>query len=248
MMLHKLTKKLSEFRQADRKFTWLYYEFKWRYFAYRHRPQVLLNLAYDREHGVETATELFLEAAGVPQADVSRGNVVYRPLTEQLFRAALDSVQMDVTLFTFVDIGSGKGKVLFMAAERPFRRILGIEYAPGLHEVAVRNIAQYRSYTQKCRVIESVHADALHYPLPDGPLMLFIFNSLSTEFMRALLLSLDHGVAAEPDRPVVLIYTNLRTVSEVRGAFDGLTRLKIARRTRNYVVIANPPAALTAAR
>src|SRR6185437_5137329 len=100
-MNNRFARKFAEFRRADRKFAWLFDQWKWRYFAYRHRKQVRLNLDFDRDHGVETAQEVALEVAGVPPADVSRGNGVYRPLTEQLFRAALGSIAIDATKFTF---------------------------------------------------------------------------------------------------------------------------------------------------
>jgi len=236
-MIGKIRQKLTELSQAESKSGWLYDQWKWRYFHYQHQQQAQLNLAWDREHGVETAGELQLDAAGVPQADVARGNGVYRPLTEKLFRAAIASIGIDAAKFTFVDIGSGKGKVLFMAADLPFKHIVGIEYAAGLHEVAVRNVASYRSAAQKCRSIEPVHADALTHALPDGPLVLFIFNALAKEIMRGLLKKLDHDATAP--RPLILIYTNLRNVAEVGDVFNGLQNLYEIRRVRNYVVIGN---------
>ena len=238
-MIEKLRNKLAQFRQADRKLAWLADEWYWRRFTSRHRKQIPINLAFDREHGVETAMELPLAAAGVPLAEVEGGNGVYRPLTEALFRTSIASIRIDATQFTFVDIGSGKGKVMFMAADLPFRRVVGIEYAQGLHQVAVRNISAYRSVTQQCRNLEAVHGDALQYRLPEGPLILFTFNALSKELMRALLLKLDQEVAADPGRPFFFIYTNLRKVAEVGGVFDGLQHLHTLRRVRHYVVLAN---------
>ena len=238
-MLAKIKHRFSEFRQTDDKVTWLLEQWKWRYFAFRHKKQARLNIIFDREHGVETAMELPLASVGVPSADVARGNGVYRPLTEKLFRAALAASGIDATKFTFVDIGSGKGKVLFMAADLPFKRIVGIEYAGGLHEIALRNVAAYRSDTQQCKAIEPVHADALQYPLPEGPLLLFIFNALAKEIMRELLNKLDRGEAAQQHRPILLIYTNVRNVSEVGGVFSGLKNLRVIRRARNFVLLAN---------
>jgi SAM-dependent methyltransferase len=238
-MIGKIQKKLEELGRAQNKAGWLYDQWKWRYFHYRHQQQARLNLAWDREHGVETAGEIQLDAAGVPQADVARGNGVYRPLTEKLFRASMTSLGIDASRFTFVDIGSGKGKVLFMAADLPFKHIVGVEYAAGLHEVAVRNISTYRSSAQQCRSIEAVHADALTYTLPEGPLVLFIFNALAKEIMRDLLKKLDSDAAAQPDRPLILIYTNLRNVAEVGDVFDGLQNLQAVRRVKNFVVVAN---------
>lgn len=238
-MINKLRKRFSEFQQADRKIHWTLEQLKWRYFTFRHKKQLRLNVAFDRKHNVETATELPLESAGVPVADVARGNGVYRPVTEKLFRAALASLRIDAAQFTFLDIGSGMGKVLFMAADHPFKRIVGIEYALGLHEVALRNVSTYRSKNQKCTDIKPVHADALVYALPDGPLLLFIFNALAKEIMGQLLNKLDAGAARDKDRPIFLIYTNVRTVREVGGVFDDLKNLHVIRRSRNFVAIAN---------
>jgi tRNA G46 methylase TrmB len=30
--------------------------------------------------------------------------------------------------YTFIDVGSGKGRVLFVAAEYPFRKVIGVEF------------------------------------------------------------------------------------------------------------------------
>jgi tRNA G46 methylase TrmB len=238
-MSEKIQRRLAEFRQADHKVAWLADQWKWRWFHFRHRKQERLNVEFDRRFGVETADELPLMEAGVPREDVARGNGVYRPVTEKLFRTAIASISIDTSKFTFIDVGSGKGKVLFMASDYPFKRIVGIEYAGGLHEVAVRNVAAYRSGQQRCNNVEAVHADALQYEMPAGPLVLFIFNALAKDTMRQLLVQLDAQSASNPDRPMILIYTNLRSVAEVEGVFGGLRSLGVARRHRNFVVIAN---------
>jgi len=56
------------------------------------------------------------------------------------------------------------------------------------------------------------------------------------------------------DRPIILIYTNLRSVKEVGNVFSGLENLQFVRLVRNFVVIANdapgsprPDASLAAA-
>ena len=52
----------------------------------------------------------------------------------------MSSLKLDFQEFTFIDIGSGKGRVLMMAADYPFRRILGIELLPDLHRAAQENL------------------------------------------------------------------------------------------------------------
>ena len=238
-MIRKIRRRLSEFLKAPDKAYWLREQWKWRRFAREHKQQLALNLIFDREHGVETAAEIQLEEVGIPLAEVSRGNGVYRPLTERVFREMFASIAIDAAQFTFIDVGSGKGKVLFMAADMPFKRIVGVEYAIGLHEVAVRNVANFHSSTQQCRALEVVHGDALKYPLPPGPVVLHIFNALAPEVMRELLVKLDADAAARSDQPIILIYTNLRSVDEAGDVFDGLRNLPVVRRQRHLVAIAN---------
>jgi 2-polyprenyl-3-methyl-5-hydroxy-6-metoxy-1,4-benzoquinol methylase len=45
---------------------------------------------------------------------------------------------------TFIDIGCGKGRVLLMAAEHGFRKIIGIDFAADLCLTARGNVEQYR--------------------------------------------------------------------------------------------------------
>jgi len=238
----KLLGLVAQFGESEDKTTWLREQWKWRYFHFRHKKHARRNLVFDREYNVETAAEIQLGLAGVAAEDVARGNGVYRPLTEQLFHAAMKRVRLQAASFTFVDIGSGKGKVLFMASDYPFRRIVGIEYAEKLHEVAVRNVSSYRSSRQSCSEIVPIHADALTYPLPDGPLVLFVFNALAPDFMRALMLRLDQVATQDPSRPLIVIYANFRSVKEAGQAFDGLENLRLAFKNRNVLIVASSTA------
>ena len=72
----------------------------------------------------------------------------YQPTEPALFREmmkTMSSLEIDFQDLTFIDVGSGKGRVLLMAAEYPFRRVLGVELLPALHRVAQANIRAYKS-------------------------------------------------------------------------------------------------------
>ena len=68
----------------------------------------------------------------------------YQPTEPALFREMLDSLLASAKFgfreFTFIDIGSGKGRALLMASDYPFRRILGIELLPELQPLRRRTI------------------------------------------------------------------------------------------------------------
>ena len=53
----------------------------------------------------------------------------------------MGKLDVDHREFSFVDYGSGKGRVLMLAAAYPFRRILGVEFSESLDRVARDNIA-----------------------------------------------------------------------------------------------------------
>jgi tRNA G46 methylase TrmB len=65
----------------------------------------------------------------------------------------------------FLDYGSGLGRVLLMAAQYPFRRVLGVELSARLNEPARQNVACWRGKL-RCRNIELIQADATVFVPP----------------------------------------------------------------------------------
>jgi len=229
---------LKRFAQAESKTAWLEDRLAWKLFLLRLRRERRINEAFDRKYGTDTAAEIPLESAGVPADETARGNGLYRPFWESNFRAALAELRIDFTGYTFVDIGSGKGKLLLLASDYPFRRIIGVEYAPLLHETALNNVKIYRGEQQKCSDIRPILGDAISYTLPAGPVVCIIFNALDPATTILMLHRLDMQTGGER-RPVFVVYANLRRVSEIGRIFDGLEHLRVLLRSRAHVVLGN---------
>jgi len=123
----------------------------------------------------------------------------------------LDTLQQVASLnladFTFLDLGSGKGRTLLMASDYPFGRIVGVELLPSLHQVAELNLAQYKSESQRCFALEAACADATTFPLPDGSLLIYLFNPFGESGLRRAIANLKRSLAANP-RPVYVLYHN----------------------------------------
>jgi SAM-dependent methyltransferase len=109
--------------------------------------------------------------------------------------------------FTFIDLGSGKGRTLLMASHYPFRRIIGVELLPSLHQIAQQNLRQYKSESQKCFGFEAICADAAAFPFPDDPLVIYLFNPFPESGMRQVFANLDQSLRIHP-RPVYVLYHN----------------------------------------
>ena len=131
----------------------------------------------------------------------------YQPTDPVLFQEMMASLPINFDGFTFVDLGSGKGRTLLMASEYPFRRVLGVELIAELHRAAEENIRDYRSPTQRCTSIESILADAREFDLPEEPLVLFLFNPLPERALSEVLRRLGNSLA-RVTRSVWVVYHN----------------------------------------
>lgn len=135
----------------------------------------------------------------------------YQPTERGAFGEMMDTLAhqrpLDFREFTFIDLGSGKGRTLLMASDYPFRRAVGVELLPSLHEIARQNLTQYHNESQRCFTLESICADATTFPLPDEPLVIYLFNPFPESGVRRVLNMLDKSLDENP-RPVYVIYHN----------------------------------------
>ena len=129
----------------------------------------------------------------------------YQPTQPAVFHELLGNLAIDFSGFTFIDLGSGKGRVLLMASEYPFRRILGIELLPELSRVAQENITRYKSPTQRCSQIEAKCGDAREFMFPPEPTVLYLFNPLPRTAFKQMVCNLAHSLQQYP-RQVYVLY------------------------------------------
>lgn len=154
-------------------------------------------------------------------------NSPYQPTARELFHEMMNALakhtHLDFNQFTFVDLGSGKGRALLMASDYPFRKILGVELLPALHQIALDNLARYRSDSQKCFSLESVCADATTYAIPEGPLVLYLFNPFPESGLRRAISNLEQDLRKTP-RPLHVLYHNpqLESVLLENGRFKNV--------------------------
>jgi len=100
---------------------------------------------FDADHGVTTEALVFLgeldpEAIG-PSLEYATH---YEATPVAHAEALLDASPLDPRHTTFVDLGAGMGRVVLLAARRPFRAVIGVEISPALVEIARENLAAMR--------------------------------------------------------------------------------------------------------
>ena len=163
------------------------------------------DLDYDLEHSVDTTranvnvrTQIMATLAGHP----------YFATEPWLFEQIMQALPADVREFTFVDLGSGKGRALLMASDYPFRRILGVEFLSALHDAAKKNIEKYSSEQRRCKQIEPICMDARDFTFPSGPLVIYMFNAFPEPVFTEVLENLHRSVEQNP-RQVYVAYRYL---------------------------------------
>ncbi len=129
----------------------------------------------------------------------------YQASNPFVFAAMIKALPIDRKDFTFVDVGSGKGRVLLMASELDFRRVIGVEFVRELHEAALDNVRRYAARRPGGAAVECVHADACEWVPPAENLVVFLFNPFGPGVLTRLLANIRESLASHP-REVYLLY------------------------------------------
>jgi len=167
-----------------------------------HRKARFGDMDYDWEHSLDTTrsndgfrTQVLTGLTGRP----------YFATEPWLFEEIMQSMPIDFSQFTFIDLGAGKGRALLMAADYPFRKIVGVEFMPELCHAAQKNIAGYSSDRQQCRQIEIMCMDARDFQFPLEPLVVYLFNPFSEPTFARVLENLRRSAEQAP-RDVYMAY------------------------------------------
>lgn len=182
------------------------------------------DLDYDWEHEVDTTrsnvglrAQLLAELAGGPY--FASDPWLFEQMMQQLALSIQPSAPSSQTSaavpetsappglkdFTFIDLGSGKGRALLMAAQYRFKKIIGVEFMPEWHKVAQENIRKFGEANPSVPPIESVCMDARDFEFPAEPLVVYLFNSFPEPVFAGVMERLRRSVLANP-RPVLVAY------------------------------------------
>ena len=159
------------------------------------RSKPLATHPFDLEHGTDTS-------GLIGGRDLRSGHAhdihstAYFGTPPSRLRAAIARWQSvagvpDLSGYTFLDIGSGKGRALLVASELGFREVVGVEINADLARTAMMNIELWRaSHAAAAPALSPtrvVQGDATEVALSDGPALLYLYNPFRAPVLRALL-------------------------------------------------------------
>ena len=173
--------------------------------AWRQAPHHLLekfsHRTFDWWHRVDTRVLVELAALDIGSGNKPHGER-YQASPIYSLRKLLRRLDIDHADFSFIDIGSGKGRALLLAGELPFRRVTGVEFSPALHACALRNIAVYRR--RQAQAVTSVLADASDFVAPLDNLLLYFFNPFTDAVLVPVMQNLAASLRRYPRRLLVI--------------------------------------------
>lgn len=133
----------------------------------------------------------------------------------------ISAVQITVSDYSFIDVGSGRGRVIAAMERVPFQNVTGIEYSLELHEDAKANVFDPTHQKHKrCGTLELICGDAVDYNVPDTPCIFFMYNPFGGDTVQRFLEMLERSYQANP-RPIYIGYYN----PEYQAVFDGFANI-----------------------
>lgn len=164
---------------------------------------------YDKKLGIETVALVYPEAAGTLGANKDGGGYqpILYPKLEKIF-SSIPLAPQDI----FIDIGCGKGRVVFfVATQKKVKKVIGVDFDKTLTDMADENLKNLKVPHVP---IEIVNADITQYRFRDETLF-FLYNPFGNKTMASTLAAIKDSLTANP-RSIRILYLNAR----YRDMFD----------------------------
>lgn len=148
--------------------------------------------------------------------------------------------------FSFIDVGAGMGRAVLLAAEMPFRQVVGVELNPTLAAIARRNAAAWRAASRARTSMRICCRDAIDFSFPPGPCLIFLFNPFGSTVMKRMLRQIAASFAGRPGQ-LDLLYINNEQEADLerhRGfarLFLGQIRRSRADAIADHAILSNQP-------
>jgi tRNA1(Val) A37 N6-methylase TrmN6 len=193
-------------------------------------------MKFDKSFDIETTQKLDRTELDVSTQKKAHASS-YHALDVGRFKRVMKSIPVDFTTYCFIDIGSGKGRVLFMADQLRFCRIIGVEFSQILHKIAEQNLKNYLNKLNKTRseaCIELFNCDALDFQFPAEPAIIFLFNPFDEIVMANFVKNLRQSIEISP-RDIFLVYVH-PTAENVFRESGYLHKILEDRKKDDYVI------------
>jgi predicted RNA methylase len=195
------------------------------------RYRTFQDRVFDYRYGIDTHQDRVDYVARMPAASAEWA-IPYEPIQTFMFRRILAGVRVDPREYTFVDLGSGKGRAVLLAATYGFAKVIGVELSDELHTIAQRNVRRFTNRVSSLSPIELVCGDARTYELPRRNLVVFLYNPFIGEVLEDVARQVETFLSSER-ADLWLLYRNPQCADRV-ARIPGLIQHAESRSYRIY--------------
>ena len=160
------------------------------------------NLAFDLRFGTDTHNREQPNPSEMRSANFEDA-VGYMPTNARVFRSVMSSLDLPADS-VFVDVGSGKGKVLMLATSYEFKEIVGIEVSKKLCDIARRNLNKLLESNNIKTNPRVIHSDIVDYHFSEENVF-FMYNPFHTAVMKQFIGNISRSISENP-RDIWIIY------------------------------------------
>jgi hypothetical protein len=189
--------------------------------------QIFLDSSFDKRHGTDTSGVIPLIGLTVARTNLKKCTW-YEPMSIKIFKQIMNHLTINFNKFQFIDFGSGKGRVLLLASLYGFNKIIGIEFARELHNIAINNIEVYESRTNKPSKICTLHEDATTFDIPNQQLVVFFYSPFGGNVLEQVLKNIVTSFVSNPRQIILIFYgENPESISLFNALPFKCTELKL---------------------
>jgi hypothetical protein len=160
---------------------------------------------FDAEFGTDTGGLIAAEDLLDSRRRKNIHNTGFYATAPSYFRQAFARLDIAFERFTFVDLGAGKGRIMLLASNFPFQRVLGVEFIPDLQAIANRNIALYQPAARRCQDVHCILSDVRDFVFPNEPLVIFMWHPFVGPVFEQVMANLEDSLRRDP-REVYIVY------------------------------------------
>jgi SAM-dependent methyltransferase len=164
---------------------------------------VAMDLRFDWKYGTDTMRWVTQNALDT-QSDNKCHSVRYQATKAGPLLQLLDKLHLPRDC-TFVDIGSGKGRVLLIVSQYGFRKVVGIEFSGQLCAIARKNVELVFRKAKRLSSIEVIEADAAIHSFHSQDRVFFMYNPFDAFVLAKVLDNIRSSLERNP-RSIWLIY------------------------------------------
>jgi SAM-dependent methyltransferase len=165
----------------------------------------VLDASWDFVHGTETLTRIPPQNLETDSSNKGQATM-YGATRARPFMQLLNELNLSRD-GVFVDLGCGKGRVVLIAAQYGFKKVIGVDFSKPLCQIARNNVAAFGRRRKLKSDIHIVHADVVHYPIQSDDTTFFLYDPFSAKVLNQVLENIRQSLTSYP-RNIWMIYNS----------------------------------------